>query len=412
MAQQAILSDPGPLPELAWLPVDKCKVDRRYQRSLDSERSKAQIKRIADRFRWPAFQAILAVKQDDHWLVIDGQHRCAAARLRGFTHVPAVVASDLSIEEQAAAFIEANRERTPVNQFQVFHAMVASGDALACDLARICAKAEIVIPHYAAQAKDMPKGTTLAIGTLLTLARRYKAKSALPISAVAIAYREMRGGLRAPFFDGAARFIFGFDEGQRKAAAEQASAYFKSKSPDEITAAMVLAQTGKVSRGKAIADLIRASAPQLKPAALKIVKKVAKPANKAKAPTISKTARSIPAARAKAAPINEDAQIAAFLEKKGATLEVDWGPHKRMVEAARSFAWDLTRAKPVGNMQERWFLNGGQCDTERVYRLVNLELERRGVKSIPLPKEKPLPQLKRPSKRMLQPGKLKNKAVA
>jgi hypothetical protein len=100
------MSDPGAKPDLYWLPVDKLDVDPAYQRTLDTKASQKLIQKIADGFRWISFQAILATpvgKADGkRWLIIDGQHRVAAARQCGIAHVPAVVVAEASQQEQAA----------------------------------------------------------------------------------------------------------------------------------------------------------------------------------------------------------------------------------------------------------------------------------------------------------------------
>ena len=87
-------SDIGTPPELAWLPVDKLDVDPAYQRTLDTKASQKLITKIAENFRWISFQAILATPQgegdDRRWLIIDGQHRAAAAKQRGIPHIPAI----------------------------------------------------------------------------------------------------------------------------------------------------------------------------------------------------------------------------------------------------------------------------------------------------------------------------------
>ena len=90
----APLTDAGPEPDLAWLPVARCRVDSAYQRSILSKNSQALIGRISTNFRWAAFQAVLATpdpKEEGWFLILDGQHRVEAARRRGFPRVPAVV---------------------------------------------------------------------------------------------------------------------------------------------------------------------------------------------------------------------------------------------------------------------------------------------------------------------------------
>jgi hypothetical protein len=282
-------SDPGPLPELAWLPIDKLRVNSDYQRLIGTPRSQALIHQIAQDFQWLAFQSIQATPDDNGgWYVIDGQHRVEAARRRNFTLVPATVVAAATVAQQADAFVRANRNRIPINQFAVFHALVTSGDPTATQLAAICRRAAIVIPRSTPSASDMPAGVSLAIGTLLALTRRHDSLVHLPIHAVAEAYRAIKGALRAPFFDGAARYIFSLPSEQRDEAIARANAFFASKHPDDLFASIAgkVGQGGATSRGQAIAALIRASCPapieiatrRVSPPALK---KVGKPAVKA-----------------------------------------------------------------------------------------------------------------------------------
>jgi hypothetical protein len=146
------MSDPGPRPDLYWLPVDKLDVDPAYQRTLDTKASQKLIQKIADTFRWISFQAILATPQgpkgDRRWLIIDGQHRVAAARLREIEHIPAVVVAEASQAEQAAAFVGANRDRVPVSAQALFHARLVAGDDECRDIAQICATAGIQLYRH------------------------------------------------------------------------------------------------------------------------------------------------------------------------------------------------------------------------------------------------------------------------
>jgi hypothetical protein len=221
--------DPGPLPELAWLPVGKLSVDPTYQRSLESERSKALIARIAKRFRWSAFQAILAVKHGNGWRIIDGQHRVAAARYVGIGHVPAVVVVAASIAEQAQAFVQANSDRVAINPYALHHARIAAGDEAALEIADLCKHVGVVIPHYPIAGDNIKAGESMALGTIYGLVRKFGRPVALrALKAVSGSYRNEPGALRAAFFAGAADFIVEHAQAERRAAAEAAGAFFAS----------------------------------------------------------------------------------------------------------------------------------------------------------------------------------------
>lgn len=203
---------PGPLAELAWLPVDKLDVDPSYQRSLDTKASQKLIQKIADNFRWISFQAILATPQgqgdNKRWLIIDGQHRVAAAKQRGIKHVPAVVVAEASQAEQASAFVGANRDRAPMQAQHIFHARLVAGDADCQIIARICKKAGIQLYRYNIAAKQFKPGWTAATPALLAALRRYGERATeLGVAAVAAAYKEEPSALRAPLFLAAAMFL-------------------------------------------------------------------------------------------------------------------------------------------------------------------------------------------------------------
>lgn len=203
------LADAGPRPELCWLPVDRLSVDQSYQRTIDTRAGQNLIGRIAERFTWSAFQAILACPDGGGgWFIIDGQHRVAAAKLCGIAEVPAVVVAAGGAAEQARAFIIANDDRVAVNQYAKHHARLVAGDPEALATDALCRKFGMSIPRYPIPSDQLKPGQTLALASFRTLPRRYGdavAKEAFRI--IAEAYRDKPGGLRAAFFAGAADWL-------------------------------------------------------------------------------------------------------------------------------------------------------------------------------------------------------------
>jgi hypothetical protein len=127
----------GELPVLQYCPVEQLCVDERYQRSLESTQSVRLIRRIAANWDWGLCQPLYVARREDGKLyVVDGQHRWFAAKLRGDVwQLPCVVRSFASREEEAAAFVALNQERTPLTALQMFRASIASGDPEACGIA-------------------------------------------------------------------------------------------------------------------------------------------------------------------------------------------------------------------------------------------------------------------------------------
>lgn len=205
MLAQSPAADPGKKPELRWLALAHCQVDHRYQRTLDSDRSKSLIERLAANWRWASCGALLAVKSfdessggKDRYLLLDGQHRAEAARRIGIKELPALIIDGLSLEEQAAAFVRANLDRVAVNPFALHHARLVAGDERARLVDRVCGAAGVSIPKYPIPAENLKPGQTLALGSIAALLQRLGERGASAVlKAVAAAYVEQAGCLRA-----------------------------------------------------------------------------------------------------------------------------------------------------------------------------------------------------------------------
>jgi len=105
------------------------KIDDSYQRSIDTGPSRALIRRIAHGWDWRMFMPLVVSKRDDGLYVIDGQHRRAAAMLRGdIPWLPCCVNVYASVAEEAAMFVAINRARRAMNRLDDFHAAQAGAD--------------------------------------------------------------------------------------------------------------------------------------------------------------------------------------------------------------------------------------------------------------------------------------------
>ena len=123
----------GMLPALQYLLPQQLEIDAQYQRSLDSEQSQQLVRAIAQHWNWDLCQPLVVARRPDGKLyVIDGQHRLAAARMRGdIPQLPAVVVQYDSVEDEAASFVLLNQQRKPLSKLDLFKAAVASGDITA-----------------------------------------------------------------------------------------------------------------------------------------------------------------------------------------------------------------------------------------------------------------------------------------
>jgi hypothetical protein len=191
--------DFGPKPEFAELPVADLAVDPSYQRSIEQRRSQAAIERTCENFRWSLFGIVTVTKGLSGYLIIDGQHRTEAARRLKIATVPCLIVPAMSRKDQALAFVAQNRDRIPVTQFGVHHALAVAGDENAMALQAMCEAADVEIPHYPIPANKSKPCQTLAIGACraLLVARGQKRGADL-LKAVRLAFVNEAGALRAP----------------------------------------------------------------------------------------------------------------------------------------------------------------------------------------------------------------------
>ncbi|MBD3845972.1 ParB N-terminal domain-containing protein [Bosea sp. SSUT16] len=170
-ASVAYATQLGPAPQTQWIEIDALRIDDRYQRPI-GQRGKIQIRRIAERFRWSRFApVIVAPIEGGLYAVIDGQHRCHAARLRGIKSVPCMI-SMVDEVEQAEAFAEINTRQLAVTPAVLHKSRVAANDpkAIALELVLSPAGARVVTPRHQ---KELKRGDTFAVAILYKLQEAY-----------------------------------------------------------------------------------------------------------------------------------------------------------------------------------------------------------------------------------------------
>ena len=158
--------DPGPRPELAWLPVAMLSVEPEYQRTLDSRRSQDSVDRIAATFRWAKFGVVIVASKGEGWVIVDGQHRVEAARRRKLGTVPCVVVPATSIAERAEIFLATNEKRVRINAFTLFWARAAAGEVKAVKTVQLSEACGLTITRYPVQISQLKPGHTMGAGFL------------------------------------------------------------------------------------------------------------------------------------------------------------------------------------------------------------------------------------------------------
>ncbi|MEM6907198.1 MAG: DUF6551 family protein [Pseudomonadota bacterium] len=137
----------GTLPVLQYLTPGQLQIDTNYQRSLEGSSSERLINAIAYDWNWKlCLPLVVARRPNGELFVIDGQHRLAAANLRGDIQVlPCVVIDGGDVESEAQTFVHLNKQRRPLSKLDVFKAAVASGDTQACAIDEAIRRAGLAI---------------------------------------------------------------------------------------------------------------------------------------------------------------------------------------------------------------------------------------------------------------------------
>jgi hypothetical protein len=121
----------GTPPTLEWVALDRLEVDEAYQRSVEDPRSQKLIAAIARDFDWSLCLPLSCVRREGgQIMVVDGQHRLTGARMRSdIAHLPCVITSAPTVQDEAALFAKLNRHRRPLSGFEIWRAALAGGDA-------------------------------------------------------------------------------------------------------------------------------------------------------------------------------------------------------------------------------------------------------------------------------------------
>lgn len=133
----------GKMPSIEWVHTTELTVDQSYQRSIDNEGSRRLIASIAAKFDWRLCAPLVVSRRlDGSKIIIDGQHRWAAAVRRGdLLQLPCCLFTYDSPEDEARMFIVANRARKPMNRLDDFHAALAAADEDAVEIQRLVTEA-------------------------------------------------------------------------------------------------------------------------------------------------------------------------------------------------------------------------------------------------------------------------------
>lgn len=164
----------GAPPIIEWVAPEHLSVDPTYQRSIDNEASRRLIASIAASFDWRLFSSlIVSARPDGNRVIIDGQHRWAAAMRRGdLAHLPCCSFSYRTPEDEARMFITANRARKAMNRLDDFYAALAAADEDALEIHRLVTEAGLVVSRSMSVVARKPGEITFT-SSIATALRRH-----------------------------------------------------------------------------------------------------------------------------------------------------------------------------------------------------------------------------------------------
>ncbi len=116
--------------EFLMIPKTELEVDAAYQRNNINQRRVDTLTRTWD---WLACGClVVALRDDNKWFVVDGQHRKLAADQRSdIRELPCLVFETTSRREEAVSFLAINQGRVGVGSLDRYRAQLLSGDKTA-----------------------------------------------------------------------------------------------------------------------------------------------------------------------------------------------------------------------------------------------------------------------------------------
>jgi len=122
--------------EFLMIPKAELEVDHAYQRNRINQRRVDELCRTWD---WIACGClVVALREDNKWFVMDGQHRKLAADLRSdIENLPCLVFETTGRREEALGFLAINQGRMVVGSLDRYRAQLLAGDKTAFALESI-----------------------------------------------------------------------------------------------------------------------------------------------------------------------------------------------------------------------------------------------------------------------------------
>lgn len=166
-----VTPDLGPRPEIRWVNPATLLVDETYQRGM-SRASVALLSKMVKEFAWNRMKVPNTVEVNGGLHLIDGQHTAIVAVTLRIPEIPVFVVLGEHIADRARAFVGLNRDRVTVTPFNIYRALLASGDEEAVTMDEVCKRANVRLRAAINQSSAVAEGDTTAIGVIRGLVKR------------------------------------------------------------------------------------------------------------------------------------------------------------------------------------------------------------------------------------------------
>lgn len=175
----------GRKPQMKWVAPTSLLVDAIYQRDL-SDRSIRLIKKMIATFSWNRLKPPIVVEVSGGYHIVDGQHTAIVAATLEIPEIPIFIVEAETLDERARAFVGHNSDRLVVSPFDIYRALVASGDPSAVQVDKVCKAAGVRI-RYISPSSVLHVGGTAAIQFVRRLVEKRGAELATTVLSVLVA---------------------------------------------------------------------------------------------------------------------------------------------------------------------------------------------------------------------------------
>lgn len=159
------------VPDMAWIGIEHLVIDDDYQRPLLPGNWR-MIRKIAENFSWGKFTpVIVAPVGGGKYAIIDGQNRSHAAKICGFTKVPAMIV-ELPQAEQASAFSWINGNTTRITGFHIYKAALAAREDWAVRSDKAVAAARCRLMTFNSSTANKKSGEIYALALVRQLVEK------------------------------------------------------------------------------------------------------------------------------------------------------------------------------------------------------------------------------------------------